>query len=42
MRNEICPEVKLSVHNVLFCADYRSEIRFAIAPKLPEEQAHVK
>jgi hypothetical protein len=39
--NGICPEIKLYDFNVFFFADYKPEIRFAISPKLSEEQAHI-
>jgi len=35
------PKVKLGDFN-FFCADYISEIRIAISPKLSEEHAHLE
>jgi hypothetical protein len=36
------PEVKLRDFNIFFCAEYTSEIRFAISAKLSEKQAHLE
>jgi len=41
LNNEICPEGKLCDVNVIFCADYRCEIRFAKSRTLSQEQPHL-
>jgi len=41
LSNEIRPEVKLCDCNVFLYADYRSEFRFAILPKLSQEHAYL-
>jgi len=37
---EICPEETLGDFDMFVYVDCRSEIRFALSPKLSEEQAH--